>query len=42
MNISKLFSNKKLKIAISTIAKNEVNNVKDFVDSCKEADLHFL
>jgi glycosyltransferase involved in cell wall biosynthesis len=39
MNISKLFSNKKLKIAISTISKNEVDNVKDFVNSCKEADL---
>ena len=30
---------KKLKIAVSTIAKNEVNNVKYFVASCKDADI---
>jgi len=28
-----------MKIAISTIAKNEAHNVKDFVASCKEADI---
>jgi len=28
-----------MKIAISTISKNEAHNVKDFVKSCKEADL---
>lgn len=28
-----------MKIAVSTIAKNEADNVKDFVESCQEADI---